>query len=539
MSRHGATREASRLQRRLEALDEAQELAAGVLPEETLQEARQVVERAGSRRSLSAEHTVVGFFGATGSGKSSLFNAVSGAEIATAAARRPTTSEPLAGIWGADGSEPLLDWLDVRNRHHAAPVPGFADESTGLILLDLPDFDSTRAANRAIVQRMVGLVDVLVWVLDPQKYADAAVHNDFLAPLASHGAVTLVVLNQIDRLPDRDVKPVLESLQGILARDGLGKVQVLGASAVTGTGVDEVRAAIGRVAVQRQALTQRLAADVMRTAARLEAASGEGQPAGVKTGTRSRLAEELAIAANVPLVVDAVVRSYRQEASRRTGWPVTRWLVRFRPDPLRRLNLRGDGARPELNRTSLPPSGAPERARTDAAVREFADAASDGAPGPWRAALRGAAREGREQLPDALDQAIASTDLKAGKKSWWWTVFNVIQWLALLAALGGFAWLGVLAALGYLQLPVPGVPMVEGWPVPTVMIAAGALLGIVLAIAAKFIGAAVSRARGAAARRRLKTAVESVAVQYVTEPVELEIQRLRSFRAALQAAADR
>ena len=219
---------------RLYALNDARELGEGVLPDESLQEVFTVLERASSRRSLSADHTVVGFFGATGSGKSSLFNAVSGAEIATAAARRPTTSEPLAGVWGAEGSEALLDWLEVRNRHHAAAVEGFADEDTGLILLDLPDFDSTKASNREVVQRMVGLVDVLVWVLDPQKYADAAVHNDFLSRLASHGAVTLVVLNQVDRLPERDVQPVLESLRGILARDGLGKVQVLAASALTG-----------------------------------------------------------------------------------------------------------------------------------------------------------------------------------------------------------------------------------------------------------------------------------------------------------------
>ena len=222
MSRHGATAEASRLDRRLNALNEARELAAGALPEDVLDGVLQVLDRATTRRSLSADHTVVGFFGATGSGKSSLFNAVSGEEIATAAVRRPTTSEPLAGIWGAEGSSELLDWLEVRNRHHASAVPGFADDGTGLILLDLPDFDSTRAANREIVERMVGLVDVLVWVLDPQKYADAAVHNDFLTPLAAHGAVTLVVLNQIDRLPEADVPPVLESLRAILARDGLG-----------------------------------------------------------------------------------------------------------------------------------------------------------------------------------------------------------------------------------------------------------------------------------------------------------------------------
>lgn len=537
MSRHGAARVASQLDRRLEALDEARQLAAGALPDETLDEVLQILERASSRRSLSADHTVVGFFGATGSGKSSLFNAVSGAEIATAAARRPTTSEPLAGVWGAEGSGELLDWLEVRHRHHAASVPGFADDGTGLILLDLPDFDSTRAENREIVQRMVGLVDVLVWVLDPQKYADAAVHNDFLAPLASHAAVTLVVLNQVDRLPEHDVRPVLESLKAILARDGLGKVQVLGASALVGTGVDKVRGAIRQVAMQRRALSQRLAADVDRASARLAEASGTGEAAGVRAGTRDRLSGELAVAANVPLVVEAVARSYRQEATRRTGWPVTRWLVRFRPDPLRRLNLRRPGERPELNRTSLPPAGAPERARTDAAVREFADAASDGAPGPWRAAIRGAAREGREQLPDALDQAVAGTDLRAGQGSWWWTAFNVVQWLGLLVAVAGLGWLGVLAALGYFQLPVPEVPRVEGWPVPTVLVAGGVLLGIVLALAAKFIAGAAARVRARAARRRLGAAVDAVAQELVVEPVELEVSRLKSFNAALRSAA--
>jgi energy-coupling factor transporter ATP-binding protein EcfA2 len=535
MSRHSVVKEATQLQRRLEALNNARELAEGVLPAEALDEVFQVLERASSRRSLSADHTVVGFFGATGSGKSTLFNAVNGAEIATAAARRPTTSEPLASVWGADGSETLLDWLEVRQRHHAVSVEGFADESSGLILLDLPDFDSTRSANREIVQRLVGMVDVLVWVLDPQKYADAAVHNDFLAPLASHGAVTLVVLNQIDKLPEADIQPVLESLKGILDRDGLGKVQVLAASALTGAGVDKVRAAIRQVAAQRAALALRLSADVSRASARLLDASGTGEAAGVKSGSKARLAEELAIAANVPLVVDAVGRSYRQESTRRTGWPVTRWMVRFRPDPLRRLNLRR-GTNAEVNRTSLPPAGAPERARTDAAVRDFADAASDGAPGPWRASIRNAVRQGRDRLPDALDQAIAGADLRAGRKSWWWGVFNVVQWLALLTAVGGLGWLGVLAVLGYLQLPVPEVPRVEGWPIPTLMIAGGVALGMLLAITAKFITAGAARARAASARKRLRAAVTQVAAKHVVDPVESEIVRLKAFNAAVKAA---
>jgi GTPase Era involved in 16S rRNA processing len=536
MSRHSQVRESSRLQRRLESLNEARELAEGVLPDEELQSVYDVLERAASRRSLSAGHTVVGFFGATGSGKSSLFNAVSGSELATATARRPTTSEPLAGVWGEDGSGPLLDWLEVKERHTLPPVAGLADEDTGLVLLDLPDFDSTRAENREIAQRMVGMVDVLVWVLDPQKYADAAVHNDFLKPMASHGAVTLVVLNQVDRLSPTDASAVMQSLGGILARDGLGKVRVLSASALTGDGVAAVRDAIRNVVVQREATTQRLAADVAKAATELARASGEGEARGIKANAKARLASELAAAANVPVVVDAVQRSFKRESARRTGWPVTRWLLRFRPDPLRRLNLGRGDTRPELSRTSLPPAGAPERARTDAAVRDFVDDASTGAPGPWRAAIRAVARDGREQLPDALDQAIAGTDLKAAKRPVWWALFNSLQWLAFVVAVGGLGWLGVLAALGYFQMPVPDVPRTEGWPWPTLMVAGGVALGILLAIVGRFLGGWAAKLRASGAAKRLKVSVAAVAEKRIVEPVEVEMTRLKAFNAALKDA---
>lgn len=537
MSRHGAARDASKLQQRLEALNEARELAGGVLADDVLDPVLDVLERATARRSLSAEHTVVGFFGATGSGKSSLFNAVMGKTVATAAARRPTTSEPLASIWEPQGSDELLDWLEISQRHQAEPVAGLASDTSGLILLDLPDFDSTRAANRDIVQRLAGMVDVLIWVLDPQKYADAAVHKGFLAPMSAHGAVTLVVLNQVDRLPAQDLEPVLESLRLILAGEGLGSVPVLPASAMTGTGIDAVRAAISTVVLKREALSQRLAADIRQSANTLRDASGAGTPNGVRSGADKKLSRELAAAANIPVVVDAVERSYTLEAARRTGWPVTRWLARFRPDPLRRLNLRRDPAQADVHRTSLPPAGASQRARTDSAVRVFADVASDGASGPWRAAIRDAAREGREKLPDELDHAIAGTDLQAGRTSWWWGYFNVIQWAALLVGLVGAGWLGVLAALGYLQLPVPEVPRVEGWPLPTLMIVGGVLLGVVLAIAGRVIAAGVARKRAHQARRRLERAVADVSERLVVEPVRVEVVRCTAFNQAVERAS--
>lgn len=226
MSRHRHTRAESTLDRSLVALNEARELGEGRLDDATLGQVYGVLARASSRRSLSADHTVVGFFGATGSGKSSLFNAVAGTDAAQVAVRRPTTNEPLAMVWGMAGSAPLLDWLEVADRREGTPVPGLLDDAGGLVLLDLPDFDSVQLGNRAIVERLAGQVDVLVWVVDPQKYADAAVHNDFIRPFSSHAAVTLVVLNQVDKLAPAEVKPVLDSLATILEHDGLGKAQV-------------------------------------------------------------------------------------------------------------------------------------------------------------------------------------------------------------------------------------------------------------------------------------------------------------------------
>ena len=80
---------------------------------------------------------------------------------------------------------------------------GSEDALDGLVLLDLPDHDSVRIEHRLEVDRLVEMVDMIVWVVDPQKYADAALHTRYLTPLASHSEVMTVVLNQVDRL-DRE-----------------------------------------------------------------------------------------------------------------------------------------------------------------------------------------------------------------------------------------------------------------------------------------------------------------------------------------------
>jgi len=246
---------------------------------------------------------------------------------------------------------------------------GEGDGLAGLVLLDLPDVDSVAREHRLAADRLVELVDVLVWVVDPQKYADAALHDSYLAPLAGHAGVMAVVLNQVDRLPPAAVDGCLADLRRLLRDDGLDGVPVVAASAATGRGLPELRAELaGRVAAKRAAV-RRLEADLATFAATLDSAcSGPAAP-GVGRAEREALAGALADAAGVDLVAGAVAGSYRLRARRATGWPVTRWLSRLRPDPARRLRLRATPS--ELVRTSLPGPSAVQRARVDAALREL------------------------------------------------------------------------------------------------------------------------------------------------------------------------
>lgn len=526
----------SELPERLDALAAAVEEGAGRLPPELIGAARDVVDRAGQRRRLSADHTVVALAGATGGGKSTLFNAVAGIELARVGLRRPTTAEPLACVWGTQGVTPLLEWLEIPLRHRVPKESvldsGADDALDGLVLLDLPDHDSTELSHRAQVDRLVEMVDLFVWVLDPQKYADAALHERYLRPLAGHAAVTVIVLNQIDLLSPTEVEECVRDLQRLLAEDGMPKVPVIPLSAKTGAGLPRFLSVLREAVVKRKSSDERVGADLKAVATRLLAASGDGEPAGIGEDDRRRLVDALAAAAGVDVVADAVGRSYRRRAMAATGWPVTRWLAKLRPDPLRRLRLDRQGIDPELVRTSLPATTPIQRARSDAAIRRLGDAAAEGIGGQWTTTVRSAAKEAAARLPDALDQAVAATDLRVDRRPRWWSVVNVVQWVAVIAAAVGGLWLLALAVVGYLRLPEVPTPEWGSVPVPTLLLLGGLVLGIGLAVICTFAARAGGRRRAAEVRRRLRKAVGQAADEVVLTPVTVEIDRYRSFRQA-------
>ncbi len=520
------------LDARLDALRAVRESGASRLTDALARELDAVLAHATERRQRSPEYTVIGIFGATGSGKSSLVNALVGSDVAKTHVRRPTTSAAHSVAWEPEGATDLLDWLQVRERTHLdTPIDPRASK---LVLLDLPDFDSIERANREIAERLAGQVDALVWVVDPQKYADEVLHAQFIAPHAKHSAVTLIVLNQTDLLPAVELPRVIDSLRGIVERDGIPNARVIPVSARTGDGIPALRTALGDLAAAKKAREARLAADVTTIAATVPDAGTATRPTARATDA---LIDALGVAAGADVVATAVARSYRKRAGQATGWPVVSWLLRLRPDPLARLGLGPSrrGQDPALHRTSMPALDAGAKARVSLGVRGYADAAAVGLAETWRTGIRTTADHAIAELPDQLDQAIARTQLPA-KGSWWWVIFAVLQWVSALAAVAGIGWLLGAAFLPTFGLPAFEVPKVEGWAVPTLLIAGGVALGILLGLLGAAFAAAAAAARRRRTRKLLLAQVATVVRQTAVTPILADLDNAAAYTAALKLA---
>ena len=526
-----------RLAPRVRALGEAVAAAEGRADATVLEKVRAVVDRAGARVAFSGSYTVVALAGATGSGKSSLFNALTGTELARVAVRRPTTSKAMAVSWGSELPHELLDWLDVTGRHL---VPSGPHELSDLVLLDLPDHDSTEVSHRLAVDRLVDLVDALIWVVDPEKYADAALHDGYLRRLAPYAEVMMVVLNQSDRLAPEELDRCLNDLRRLLDAEGLRATPIMATSALRETGVKELREALARTVAAKQAMVRRLSADVGVAARALGDDLGGGAVPVLDAKLKERAIRGLGEAAGVPVVVEGVRRAWRRRGSVATGWPFVTWFARLRPDPLKKLRLDlkpGEHSPTELNRTSLPKATSVQRARAEQGLREPADGASAGLPRGWADAVRLAAHERESLLFDRLDAAIAGTDLSVRRGTWWWALFGVVQWLLIAAVLAGVVWLfsgPVLAWLGF-----PPLPQLVWYhvPVPTWLLVGGVLGGVLLGVLGRALVEIGANGHARVARNSLDAAVGAVVADAVLDPVQAELDRYARARDAVRVAA--
>ncbi|WUH93453.1 50S ribosome-binding GTPase [Streptomyces sp. NBC_00433] len=618
----GAAASADPLSARVDALGELLGLSRTRISPDALAETGRLLERLGERRRLSLDHTVVALAGATGSGKSALFNALAGLPLSETGMRRPTTARPIACAWHPDGAAGLLDRLGIapqdRYARRSARIPapaegasrvdtgaggtdpgtgGFRDSSVagaapgeggqgllddtdprsaaaaadgfggaagipvddhccpagsrlddfggdccegapadgasldGLVLIDLPDHDSAAPGHRAQVDRLLELVDVVVWVLDPEKYADAALHERYLRPLSGHADVTVLVLNQVDRLPGDSADLVLDDLRRLLDEDGLAVGEhgdagavVLAASALTGHGVPDLRAVLVQIVAEGTAAGRRLAADMDRTASRLHPLYvGEGG-AGLTDPAREEFVDRLADAVGAAGAGQSAERDWAGAARAACGTPWGRLRGErtaagpgspgSRETPTSPVRRNGPGG----------PAGSTgpvaSRPLVGEAVRGLSADAARGLPAPWAQAVRDAARRGGEGLPSALDVAAGRAGPGSPERPGWWSAAHVVQWLLMALAVAGAVCLSAIA-FGSIQLT---------WWVPVVMAVAGGLGGPLVSAGCRIAARGPARRYGQAAERRLRDAAADCGRARVLEPVAAELMRYREVR---------
>lgn len=358
-------------------LDQIATLAASDIEPQILERIRELIDVTSDRAEIDPTWCVIGMLGGTGAGKSSLVNALAGGEVVCAGVLRPTTNEACAVLPAGREPKELLGWLGVRTRVCA---PGDLPGDTAII--DLPDIDSVEASHAQVAGRLAMRVDALVVVVNPQKYADARLHDEWLERLrTSHASVT-VALTHIDTLGVAERTSIVSDLRRILDERGLTGARVVPVSATTGEGVAELASHLADEAarVSHQAARARAA---LSQAARLmrDAVGVESTIRGVETeGMASDLARVAADLVGAPIIAEAMAASTRRAGTRTGGWLPLRWLACLGVDPLRRLHLGEEERQESATTPTLPTRSASDEAAFVNAVRREVAVRSQGAP---------------------------------------------------------------------------------------------------------------------------------------------------------------
>ena len=573
--------------------------------EALLDDAEAVLKRAGERLRLSANHTVIALAGGTGSGKSTLFNALAGATFSPPGVTRPTTRHAHACVWGMQGAAPLLDWLGVQRRHRyarASVLDSGESDLDGLILLDLPDHDSVVTASMAAVDRLSKLADMVVWVLDPQKYADAAVHNRYLIPLAGHAGVFTVVLNQLDVLSPQQAQDCGEDLRRLLDAEGLADTPLLGVSARTGLGLTELRDLLMDTVSRNRTVGMRISADIdalvdgfaehsgpqLAPDAVLSPAAGplaapvpQDQPAGPSLPPWELDEDEQAEAIQAPKPSRPPWEDVAPDGEKRDGADPAASVPRKPAEQLigaftravglsavaqamssgrealaaqltgwpagQLLAARRDPIRalravtgPQAAVAADAAAGHAQQSEVDNAITAFADAVGGDVPAPWGSALRDAARCNANMVPQALAGAVHRVVTgEWSRPPAWWRLVTAWQWLLTVLAVGG---IGLSVLIGVVR----ATGRRQGWIselslIPWLLIMAGAMLalGYVTAVSCKNLAAATADRDREAAEQAMRDQVAEVTHDLVLVATGREIDQYERYRKELAVAAGR
>lgn len=398
--------------------------AAADIDPEAAEAAGEVARRARRRRGYLGETVVVALAGGTGSGKSSLINALAGEEIALTGPQRPTTGHPQA--WIPSNPEPgltrLLDDMDIVDRVGH-------DDLSWLAVIDLPDMDSVAEEHRATVERLIPQVDAIVWVVDPEKYQDRLLHDSYLAPLAPHGHRFRFVLNQIDRVDDSDEEALIEDLVGSLLTDGIEDPQVIATAADPAVGppqrIDQLVESLRSLGEAKDVVSERIVTEVTEAADRLAGELGVEGAGG--TGFAASWQRVLEASAS-HVAADLIGRKARVAIGNR-GRQVGRGAVAL-IKPTRA---------PMYLEMAAPGEGGPGRRDAVDAIGAHIDELVPLLDGSVKSAVRGIQAAVEDEIADAATVVSVQAEVEPGPPPTWWGFLRGVRWIGAVAVLVAIA----------------------------------------------------------------------------------------------------
>ncbi|MEN6407915.1 MAG: GTPase [Thermoguttaceae bacterium] len=165
---------------------------------------RRLAERAAALRVRVDAPLVVATLGGTGTGKSSLVNAIVGAEVAQTGRSRPTTLRPVV-ISRSDVTPEMLGIERASVEWRPRDLPALHD----MVLVDCPDPDTTEASEAAVaatnlarLRAILPKCDVLLVTSTQQKYRSVRVADELAA--AAPGARLVFLQTHADT--DDDIR---------------------------------------------------------------------------------------------------------------------------------------------------------------------------------------------------------------------------------------------------------------------------------------------------------------------------------------------